>query len=369
MVSGRMRRRRKWQASMVTLRNEQDVREEIATPFLKALGYESGTENDIVREPRLRYAAMQLGRKKSTDMPIPQGGDADYLLTVAGIGRWILETKPPDQEITRDDVDQTASYARHPEISGHYAAILNGRRFILYSSSQTSNDKPILEVEVTTAEELAKMMQGLLSPAAIRRDYTPRIVDLRMPLAAGYRGEATITGGWNKQLIHRLETALPIPPPVRAQMEAQQAKFIGMQSTVRGGRIWRDDASRIRARLSWNSPHVDMQPVLEAAHLDDFEYVCLNETISNDPGAPSVFDVVAAFQFREGQVSYDLLRWETKILNFSADVVVNGQAAGYLQDDQFRGVANFREIASIRGVLYPLIVHFVTEFCFTVDQR
>ena len=56
---------------MVTLRNEQDVREEIATPFLKALGYQSGTANDIEREHRLRYAAMQLGRKKPNDLPLP----------------------------------------------------------------------------------------------------------------------------------------------------------------------------------------------------------------------------------------------------------------------------------------------------------
>ncbi|MDE2166228.1 MAG: type I restriction enzyme HsdR N-terminal domain-containing protein [Alphaproteobacteria bacterium] len=145
---------------MALLRNEQDVREEIATPFLKALGYESGTANDIIREHRLRYAAMQLGRKKQNDLPLPQGGDADYLLTVAGATRWILETKPPDQEITRDDIDQATSYARHPEVSGHYAGVLNGRRFVLYHSSQTSNDEPLLDLTINSGPELAQALAG-----------------------------------------------------------------------------------------------------------------------------------------------------------------------------------------------------------------
>ena len=66
---------------MATLRNEQDVREEIATRFLNLLANESGTTNDIAREHRLRYAAMQLGRKKQNDISLPQGGDVSIAPT------------------------------------------------------------------------------------------------------------------------------------------------------------------------------------------------------------------------------------------------------------------------------------------------
>lgn len=287
---------------MAILRNEQDVREEIATPFLRALGYESGTANDIVREHRLRYAAMQLGRKKQNDIPLPQGGDADYMLTVAGVGRWILETKPPDQEITIDDIDQATSYARHPEVSGHYAAVLNGQRFVLYYSSQTSNDKPLVDLSVRSGEELARALEGLLSPLAIRRDCIRPKVDMRTPIAPGYRGEAAIVGGWNKQLKINIETKLQMPPGAMATLETQISKLVGIQSIVAGGKMWRDESSRIRARVSWHPLHEEMRPFLQAAHVDEFEYVCLGDAISTDATNPSVFDILGAYTFREEQV-------------------------------------------------------------------
>jgi hypothetical protein len=312
---------------------------------------------------------MQLGRKKQNDVALPQGGDADYLLNVAGAGRWVLETKPPNQEITVDDVDQAISYARHPEVSGHYAAVLNGVRFVLYFSSQTSNDKPILDMAVGSGEELAKALSGLLSPSAIRRDCTSPIVDLRTPLAPGYRGEAIIVGGWNRHLAISLETRLPIPMAVMDGLNSQNAKIVGMQSNVKCGRIWRDEASRIRARLSWHPPHADMKSLLDAAHLDDFEYVCLGESISTDENNPSIFDILGAFALRQGQVSYDILHWKTQIIGMDADTVIQGQATGYLRDNNFIGIANFRSTMMISGLLLPIIIHFSTEFSFAVDGR
>ena len=40
--------------------NETDVREEIATPMLAALGYERGTVNNIAREATLAYERQFL---------------------------------------------------------------------------------------------------------------------------------------------------------------------------------------------------------------------------------------------------------------------------------------------------------------------
>jgi hypothetical protein len=354
---------------MAILRNEQDVREEIASPFLKSLGYESGTANDIEREHRLRYAAMQLGRKKQNDALLPQGGNADYLLTVAGAGRWVLETKPPSQEIALDDIDQAVSYARHPEVSGHYAAVLNGERFVLYFSSQTSDEKPLVDLEVISGEELAKALSGLLGPLAIRRDCTPPKVDLRAPLAPGFRSEAAIVSGWNKQVAIDIETRLPIPQSEIDRQKAQYLKIVGMRSTIKHGRVWRDEASRIRVRLSWHPPHEDMKPLLEAARLDDFEYVCLGETISTNAENPSVFDILAAFELRQGQVAYDLLQWKTQVLGFDTSVAIQGQATGYLEGIQLAGIANFRSTSTIKGLALPIIVQFATEFSFTIDAR
>ncbi len=50
--------------------NETDVREEVAAPFLTLLGYQRGTENDILRELSISYGHNFLGRKKNNDTPL-----------------------------------------------------------------------------------------------------------------------------------------------------------------------------------------------------------------------------------------------------------------------------------------------------------
>ena len=65
--------------------NETDVREVIVRPFLHELGYELGTENDILTERRLSYDKIVLGRRKKSDPPL--AGRADYILSVTGYAR------------------------------------------------------------------------------------------------------------------------------------------------------------------------------------------------------------------------------------------------------------------------------------------
>jgi predicted type IV restriction endonuclease len=173
--------------------NETDVREEVATPLLSALGYERGMRNDILRELTLSYGRVFLGRKKNNNPPLR--GRADYVLSVTGAARWVLEIKAPKEEITKETIEQAISYARHPEVSVTYAAILNGKRFVVMHNSQRSTDEPLVNIDVSSPHELAERVRGLLSPASIKRDCSPPIVDLRRPLVDGFRANANITGG------------------------------------------------------------------------------------------------------------------------------------------------------------------------------
>lgn len=349
------------------LKNEQDVREEIATPFLKALGYQIGTPNNIERERRLRYPALQLGRKKANDAPLPLGGSADYLLTVAGAGRWVLETKPPDQGITVDDFDQVTSYARHPEISGHYAALLNDRRFVLFFSSQTSNDTPLADLSFGSPEELADSLEGVLSPLAIRRDCKPPVADLGKPLAKGYRSEAQIVGGWGTHLAADVEPTPELPAAAITAMKQQYTGIIGTKSAVKGGRVWRDNASKIRARIAWHYPHEEMKSFLDAVGLNQFEYVCLGDKISANPTEPSVFEILNSYEMREGQAFYNLFQWRSEVLGHDANTTWQGQATGYLDGNDFVGIADFRSTVKVAILPFPIVMRFQTEFSFTVQ--
>ena len=125
-----------------------DVRAEIAEPFLAALGYKRGTANDIARERTRKYQRHFLGRKKSTDQP--RRGYADYILSVHGAGRWVLETKAPNEPIDIDAIDQAISYARHPEVAASYSAVLNGLLAppLLLLIMRLANDKKVMGKEV-----------------------------------------------------------------------------------------------------------------------------------------------------------------------------------------------------------------------------
>ena len=170
--------------------NEADIREDIAMPLLQSLGYRAGTANDIIREKKLEYAREFLGRKKNTDPPLR--GRADYILTVLGAGSWILETKAEDMEIDRDAIEQSITYARHPEVAGTYAAILNGKRFVAFHNTQRSNDTPLIDVSFENVTALANAVVSTLSPNAIRHDCSPPRVDLETPLATGLRSSRPI---------------------------------------------------------------------------------------------------------------------------------------------------------------------------------
>ena len=102
--------------------NEADIRAEVIDPLLRHLGYQSGTEFNIVRERALRYPRRSLGRKKSSDPEIK--GRPDYILEkIRGLDRWIVEAKPPGSDISQDDIEQAFSYAFLPEVAAGTSCI------------------------------------------------------------------------------------------------------------------------------------------------------------------------------------------------------------------------------------------------------
>ena len=309
--------------------NETDVREEVATPLLSALGYERGTENDILREFTISYDRNFLGRKKKDDRPLR--GRADYILSVAGAGRWVLEIKAPSEERTQDTIDQAISYARHPEISGTYAAILNGKRFLVVHNSQSSNQIPMLDLNVSSPEELAAQVSNLLSPSAIRRDCSPPIVDLRRSLADGFRSSAEVTGGMISYSNFTFESSIDLPAKQKAELDEMSRRLCGYRSNIKGGRVWRDETSRIRAKLDWSAPHDAVLQFAQDKKLMDAEYVSLDEVISNDPANPTVFDVVGQVIISKGEVLFDILRWDTRIVGIATSMTYRGQAVGQIK--------------------------------------
>src|SRR4051794_15430324 len=96
--------------------NETDVREIVVRPLLTRLGYAHGTHANIRTEVTLRYERAFLGRKNPSKDPALVGR-ADYICDAVSYGRWAVEVKSPQHELTQDDVEQAHTYCAHPEIS------------------------------------------------------------------------------------------------------------------------------------------------------------------------------------------------------------------------------------------------------------
>lgn len=315
--------------------NETDVREEIAAPFLAVLGYKRGTENDILREFSLAYDRIFLGRKKPNDPPLR--GRADYVLSVTGAGRWVLEIKAPSVAIDQDAIDQAISYARHPEVSATYAAVLNGIRFVVFHSSQRSSERPLVDVAVVSAEKLAGELSALLSPAAIRRDCSPSHVDLGLPLAEGFRSRAEVRGGFNSFDEFMWAANFPMPAPQHALLDEMCRRMRGMRSTIVGGSVWRDEASRIRAKLNWSAPNDDLLQFAFDKNLMNAEYLSLGVDISSSGDRPTVFDVVGGLHIAEGEKLFDPIRWDVVVSGLAMSMNYRGQAIGHIDGRVFKG--------------------------------
>lgn len=348
--------------------NETDVRAEIAEPLLAALGYRRGTSNDISRELSLTYARQSLGRKKPSDPPLR--GRADFVLSVLGAGRWVLETKAPHEAIDLDAIEQAITYARHPEVSAAYAVILNGVRITVHHTSQTSAEKPLVDLAISDAASLAKQLVGLLSPAAVRRDCTPPIVDIGSPLAEGLRSQAQIRGGEIRHGKSTWSANIPLPVGEVQRLDEMCRRLGGLRIAVTGGTVYRDSDSRIRAKLQWTMPHDEMLRFALDKKLMDVEYIALADEISADPEAPSVFDVIGDVEVSEGETLFNIATWEATAADASIRMRYTGRAVGFFERNVFRGA--FSAHYYCEAPLLPMFrMEMETEGVFevVVDER
>ena len=106
---------------------------------------------------------------------------------------------------------------------------------------------------------------------------------------------------------------------------------------ITGGKVWRDDTSRIRAKLSWSAPEPTLVQFAIDKRLFETEYVCLDGSMSRDPAKPAHFDAVGNLRVHQGDQLFDMLAWRTQIAQVDAEVKYQGQAVGVLDGANFLG--------------------------------
>lgn len=342
--------------------NETDVREEIASPLLLALGYAKGTDNDILRERdlKLTYSYLFLGRKKPGKDPILRGRP-DYILRVVGVCRWVFEIKAPDEPIDQHAIEQALSYARHPEVNAELIALLNGREFVLYQVSQLASEEPLMRLDDCCVDALHAKLENVLSPTALRRDMRPQEIDLGLSIGGGLRSSVEITGGYVVYSYGAWDI-VECPPGTEAmvlsQLNQQTPISEGSKFSVNSGSVQRSATGAIVAKIKWNSPYEQMDTFIQSKGMFDFNYVCLDSHISTDPAFPSTFDYFFDMRLHHGEEVFDMMQRATTMVQFPAVVESYGQASGFLEGNQFKGQFQSEIMCTINAGPLKFIVAF-----------
>ncbi len=300
--------------------NEADVREEVLAPLVRALGYRTGTEFNVIREQGLRYSRLYLGRKNPAKDPELRG-KADYILEVQERVRWVLEAKAPCVDIGSNDIEQAWSYANHPEVRAVYFVLSNGPEIQVYVTSYGPTVSPILAVPYSDLTKRFPELVNLLAPVSIERDFPDLSGFKSPPLGPGLRSVARISSG----VIRYLQSSI-------SSRAIEQ-----MQTFVVDGSVERDESGHLVAYLKTQAPLREMQEFNEKLGFDGFELTSNNTALSIDEALPTVFRYEAILDLPKDSELLDINTWKTVRIPMALRCRTSAVAIGVLKQNVFSG--------------------------------
>jgi hypothetical protein len=309
--------------------NEQSVREAIIYPLLTTLGYEQGTEADIITEYPLHYDRIFLGHR-SKDDPILRGR-ADYVCQIVGVTRWTIEAKPPSASLTIRDVQQAFTYAVHPEVAAPLFVITNGREFRIYKTHNLDN--PELAWFLEEMSDRLPEIRAVLGPDAIRRQYG-RQHSAETAIAPGFGVWAKVAGG----AITVRDFFSPNPTPeARAFLKSR----IGIRSWVSEGLAHRTTTGQLRAEILVVQGDARFDAVARLFNLECFAFESADSQISTNAQAPSIFTGQVAGTMPAGTDLSIIPGAPIKEVPFDIDLVTDIRLTGFLERDHLKGAYEF----------------------------
>lgn len=334
--------------------SEADVREEVIAPILRLLGYRSGTENTVLRERaiELRYPNMFLGRKKPDKDPVLRGRP-DYICDARNIARWVIEAKPPSEEIGQDDIEQAHSYAVHPELAAPLFVLSNGREWLVFESNRGPAVDPMLRLSYQEIRERFYVLHNLLSPSALNRRYPVQVADFGRPLANGFGSNARITGGFTRY--DSFDTEIEgLPSGVSVPDLNSGKRLIGYQAAIIGETCYRSDQLGIVADIRMHHPHETMRSFAELTGLARNQYSTRAATVSESPDNPTVFEFTHHCTIPAGTKLFNMLTWNEDVCPLSVNMVVYAEAIGHLAGSSFHGTYSARLLSEPLGGVFQV---------------
>lgn len=299
--------------------NETDIREEVIAPLLRYLGYRSGTSNNIIREQSLKYPKIFLGRKKPQKDPEVRG-IADYICEAESKIRWVIEAKSPSVAITPEEIEQSYSYANHAEIRAVYFCVCNGKELLVFQTSRGPEVDALLTVNYENINNSLDLIENILSPSSIIRDFPDIEIYVGKPISPGLRSVVRITGGQ----ITFSENSLNAP------------SLKGLTLSVTEGAVERKNGNLV-AFLNTCSPFAQLQALNERLGLTGFEAVSSDESISITPEHPTEFRNTQNVILPAGESILDLNSWQQIELPINITYQTETLVQGYMKRQDFIG--------------------------------
>ncbi|MBC9883237.1 type I restriction enzyme HsdR N-terminal domain-containing protein [Bradyrhizobium sp. INPA01-394B] len=306
--------------------NEADIRGEVIDPLLRHLGYRSGTEFNIVRERSLRYPRRSLGRRKPNDPEIK--GRPDYILEIRGLDRWIVEAKPPSDDISDADIEQAFSYAFLPEVAAGYFVLSNGRRLFIFKTVDGPGAAPLVDLRYEQLDDKLQVISNILAPASFRRSLMTQHVDTARPLAPGWGSTLQIVAGE----IEYTKTSGSLPA-----IAEQLSRMVGVRMPMDSGFVWRLE-NQIAVRAKQGFLHRLHQQASRAIGAGEATYYSSDADLSTSRDHPNIFESTNMYSIRRGQPQFNLFTQEQGIATVDAQMTTYSEAVGSLEGDRFTGL-------------------------------
>lgn len=322
---------------------EQDVREGVIEKLLERLGYEKGTENDILRgeQLKLEYDRELHGRPKKTDRPITSF--PDYILEVDKTWRWVIEAKPPSDEIGKKEIWQAYSYAKHHEVRAVMFCVCNGKELQIFQTDLLPEAAPVRAFKYEEFESEFDVLGNILGPEVIRRTWPKIEIDTGKPLGKGLRSFATVTGGSFKY------DEIRFNHPLLTGREPSLLRDLNF--TVLSGFVERAEDGRLHAVVTTRSPSVEAQKISEDLGIDKMELWSESSQLSDDPAQPTTFSHSSEYTMPPTRLGILNMRSP-----YPVRCVVHTAVEAYLDESVVKGDFEARMRLSVMGRTVPATI-------------
>lgn len=337
--------------------NEADVRGEFLDHLLRLLGYQAGSENNIIREGLLRHRFIFLGRKKKSDPPLT--GKPDYVMECGSHGRWVLEAKSPSQLLTLEEFEQAQSYALHPNVAAALFVISNGRETRVYRAIEREFDRPLLTIEYDQVGDQWLEIQAMLSPGGFQRHFPNPTWQPGLPIAPEYG--TTIRLGAGEAVPHHVETTLPIPVE-------QLDVLANLTNHIARGRCWRDVDGRLQIECQFRSSSAAIQQWLEEKGIASITLETDDEFISREATVPTLVRGWLTASVSAGEQMFDLSTWKMIEVPFPMIIQSLANALVYLEGNRITGEYSLMLTARVPLFPQPFMIEQVGSLDIEVVQ-